>query len=57
MDIDAWRREDPEFTRAVTQIHEPGALPTDPGIPARHAYWELLPGTYGPGCWRRPAGA
>ncbi|MFF4388323.1 hypothetical protein ACFY0G_16305 [Streptomyces sp. NPDC001552] len=44
MDIDAWRREDPEFTRAVTQIHEPGALPTDPGIPARHAYWELLPG-------------
>ncbi|MFG2990436.1 hypothetical protein ACGFZK_14290 [Streptomyces sp. NPDC048257] len=44
MDIDAWRREDPEFTRAVTQVHEPGALPVDSGIPARHAYWELLPG-------------
>ncbi|MEU2453062.1 hypothetical protein ABZ605_23650 [Streptomyces sp. NPDC012765] len=44
MDIDAWRREDPELTRAVTQIHEPGALPVDAGIPARHAYWELLPG-------------
>ncbi|CAM5270265.1 hypothetical protein [Streptomyces avidinii] len=44
MDIDAWRREDPEFTRAVTQIHEPGGLPVDSGVPARHAYWELLPG-------------
>ncbi|WP_405442603.1 hypothetical protein OG373_35005 [Streptomyces avidinii] len=44
MEIDAWRREDPEFTRAVTQIHEPGALPVDAGVPARHAYWELLPG-------------
>ncbi|MFJ3963694.1 hypothetical protein [Streptomyces sp. NPDC090036] len=28
MDVDAWRREDPGFTRAVTP---------------RHAYWELLP--------------
>ncbi len=44
MDIAAWRREDPELTRAVTQIHEPGALPVDAGIPARHAYGELLPG-------------
>ncbi|MFJ7589030.1 hypothetical protein ACIQZO_16945 [Streptomyces sp. NPDC097617] len=43
MDIDAWRREDPELTRAVTQIHEPGALPVDAAVPARHAYWELLP--------------
>lgn len=37
MDIDAWRREDPGFTRAVTQIHEPGDLPVDAGIPPRHA--------------------
>ncbi|MFD6972879.1 hypothetical protein [Streptomyces sp. NPDC059979] len=43
MDQDAWRREDPGHTRAVTQIHEPGALPVEAEIPARHAYWELLP--------------
>lgn len=43
MDQDAWRREDPGHTRAVTQIHEPGALPVEAGIPARHEYWELLP--------------
>ncbi|WP_326593183.1 hypothetical protein [Streptomyces sp. NBC_01294] len=43
MDQEAWRREDPGHTRAVTQIHEPGALPVEAGIPARHEYWELLP--------------
>ncbi len=43
MDQDAWRREDPGHARAVTQIHEPGALPVEAGIPARHEYWERLP--------------
>ncbi|WP_329388805.1 hypothetical protein OG625_34475 [Streptomyces sp. NBC_01351] len=33
-----------EYDLAVTQIHEPGALPVDSEIPARHQYWELLPG-------------
>ncbi|MFD8634167.1 hypothetical protein [Streptomyces sp. NPDC059533] len=44
MDHDARRLDNPEYGLAVTQIHEPGALPVDNGIPARHEYWESLPG-------------
>ncbi|MFB6614297.1 hypothetical protein ACFCV9_08790 [Streptomyces sp. NPDC056367] len=40
MDHGARRRENPEYGVAVTQIHEPGALPVDAEIPARHQYWE-----------------
>lgn len=34
----------PEHSGGVTQIHEPGALPVDAGVPAREGCWELLPG-------------
>ncbi|MFD7261084.1 hypothetical protein [Streptomyces sp. NPDC059874] len=50
MDHEARRRElaggagGSELESAVTQIHEPGALPVDIGIPARAEYWESLPG-------------
>lgn len=44
MDHDARRREGAGFDRALTQIHEPGALPVDTAVPARHQYWEGLPG-------------
>ncbi|MEV7526253.1 hypothetical protein [Streptomyces sp. NPDC091371] len=47
MDHDARRIENsanPEHEVAVTQVHEPGALPVSPEIPARHQAWELLPG-------------
>lgn len=43
MDHDARRREDSGSARPPTQIHEPGALPVDEAVPARHPYWELLP--------------
>ncbi|MER7468071.1 hypothetical protein [Streptomyces sp. NPDC097981] len=32
-----------ECSAGVTQIHEPGALPVDPGTPDRQGCWERLP--------------